>query len=581
MDNIIVIGVSCIALSAIAVLLFREYRLKKTLIEKDVDVRRKRYELAVLKRIGSKVGEELDGERMLELVTESLEQFLDYAVVSHVLVKDETYSFVATLKKPVSQEYLAALKEQTARSLEVLLDTSIKRDGVIDDVRGVFVIPEAPAHVRSYFNIPIILKGVVYGVLTISHFKEDAYNEEDMTILYKIVAQATQAVAKIEQVVKIEQSKLAAMIEGLHDGVFMVDRAFNVLVVNQAARQVLGVTGEGGVHFDDCIHRLRDTYDVRSFLEDSMTKDHVVTTREIELGERYYVMTISAVKANAEMVRGSILGGVVMFHDVTKEKEAEKLREDFSSVMIHELRSPLDGIRKISEMMHDDDIRTDKLSYDEYVKMIHGASSQMLELVNDLLDVARLENGSLDLSPRESKVQQVVGGRIRFFEIAAQDKKVALQSSIAPDVPEICQMDPIRIEQVLNNLLSNAIKYTQEGGAVSLDVFMHKDGENVLQEARDAGVSWFVSHDEAEVIHEGKSAIVFSVTDSGLGVEKERMGTLFQKFDRKDILTQNQKTKSLGLGLVIVKGIIERHGGVVGVASQEGEGSTFYFTIHI
>lgn len=580
----VIYGISAfmIALTAIGVLVYREYKLKNALKEKDIDVRRKRYELAILQHIGDRMGHELDADKIVSLVTESLEQFIEYAVVSHMVVHDNEYEFTADLKKSVSKTYITSLKKQMVDSLETLLDTPIKERDLNEYTKGVFVLDAAPDRIHSYFNIPIVIGSSVHGILTVSHYKKQAYAEEDMTVLYKIVSQATQAVTKIGQVVKREQSKLGVMIEGLDDGVLMVDRDLNVIVINSVAREILDLSDDDAVSLDMCMRSIGSRYNVQSFLEDSMTQEKIITTNEVVIRDRYYQVSVSPVKGSKDLPHGTIIGGVVMFHDISNEKEIERLRQDFTSFMVHELRSPLDGIKKVSEMMHDDTIRLKKDSYHEYVKMIHSASSQMLELVNDLLDVTHLENDSLDLSTRESQVKNVVTGRVRFFEVTAEDKGVSLGSIIGEKVPDVCQMDPIRIEQVLNNLLSNAIKYTDEGGSVRLGVFLHTKDSDVMSEASDAGIGWFVTQEEAKQLNKLDDAIVFSVTDSGKGIDAESKKKLLQKFDRKEILKQNhKKSKSLGLGLVIVRGIIERHGGIVGAASKEGEGSTFYFTINV
>ncbi|MCK5027907.1 MAG: ATP-binding protein, partial [Candidatus Pacebacteria bacterium] len=143
------------------------------------------------------------------------------------------------------------------------------------------------------------------------------------------------------------------------------------------------------------------------------------------------------------------------------------------------------------------------------------------------------------------------------------------------------EFDPIRVEQVLNNLLSNAIKYTELGGEVIVHSFLHKKGETLSVEAKDADVRWFVGESEDRHFREISDCVVVSITDSGVGMGESYLKTLFAKFDKDDIVThKEQKGKGLGLGLIIVKGIVEAHKGVVGVASKESEGSTFYFTIN-
>jgi signal transduction histidine kinase len=577
-ELIINVVVGLVAFAAVVILLWREHLFRVRTQQNEIKTRRKLYELAILQDIGDKMGYSFDVERVVGIITGSLRQFIEYTTVSYVLQRDDSYHVTIDLNNPVSKKYIQHIRIQMKQSLETLLDREIRDKEIHESVKGAFVLEEAPDEPRSYFNIPLVVNEHVVGLLHISHIKAEIYTEEDMAILYKIVSQASQAVTKLEHVVQTEQSKLSALISSLHDGVIMTDREHTVLIANPAVREILGVAEGGDVNLFDHQVFQSGRFDIVGALTESIAQDTVVTVYDVNIHDRSFKVVVSPVKGESDIVKGKILGAVIIFHDVTQEQEIERLREDFNAVMIHELRGPLDGIKKISEVMRADGVG-DKKAYDDYVRMIHESSSHMLEMVNDLLDAARIKADRLELSPRPSKLSQVIEGRLGFFDVAAQDKHITITSHISEGIPDTHEFDPIRIEQVLNNLLSNALKFSEEGGAVRVDVFGHAKGGVLSHEAQTAGVEWFVGDSEDERFGDRDDCVVVSITDSGVGMSQEQVRVLFGRFDQKNVLTQNKKNKSLGLGLVIVKGIIEKHGGIVGVASKEGKGSTFYFSI--
>ena len=153
-------------------------------------------------------------------------------------------------------------------------------------------------------------------------------------------------------------------------------------------------------------------------------------------------------------------------------------------------------------------------------------------------------------------------------------------SALEVSGPKDILIDPLRISQVLGNLISNAIKFSRPGGRVFVQAFMHQNGQDLEREAAEAGISWFKST-ENKLPNDYADTLVIAITDTGEGISKENRSKLFNKFEQFGSGNRVDKPKGTGLGLVIVKGIIEAHGGTIGMVSEEGIGSTFYFTIKI
>ena len=168
------------------------------------------------------------------------------------------------------------------------------------------------------------------------------------------------------------------------------------------------------------MNQLEGKFNIKGRLEESIKLNKTLVTEDVLIGNRFFQVLTFPVKENINKQTGDVIGGGAIFHDVSKEKEVEKMREDFTSMIVHELRSPLDGIKKMGELLRaDDSIRKEDKSLLEYVGMIYDSSSNMLELVNDLLDVAKIESGKFEISKKESSITDLLLERIRLFDTIA------------------------------------------------------------------------------------------------------------------------------------------------------------------
>ena len=554
------------------------HRIKRGIYAKDSEMKRRLYELAILKEISDRTGYSLNIQKILDVIVGSLNQFLEYSAVSYMLLEPSKVVFKADIEKSVSTQFIKDIRTRMLGSLSALLGRDLSGVSVEETITGAIMIDALEEPVRSYFNIPLVIGDQLVGVLTVSHTKAGLYKESEMEILYKIVNQASQAVGKLEEVVKTEQGKIAAMLESMLEGVVMTDKDYRVIAANPASKIVIGHKGETVPTIFNFMDAFKGVLDIRSKLEEAIKLDKILTIDEVFFGGKYYQVVVSPVKSNVGVTKGEILGGVVIFHDVTHEKEAEKMRSDFTSMMVHELRSPLGNIKKIGEMMRSSKILEDKQASGEYVSMLYESSSSMLDLVNDLLDVAKLESGKFSIEKSSVNIIEILSERVKFFDTTARDAGINMNLFVADGVPSSVSVDAKRITQVLNNLFSNALIYTLKGGTVTAICFLHKKGQTISGDAQSVSAPWIsdgMSGDTTII----PDSVVVAVTDTGEGITSENIEKLFNKFTQFASSARDSEHKGTGLGLVIVKGIVEAHGGVVGVGSKLKSGSTFYFTI--
>ena len=232
-----------------------------------------------------------------------------------------------------------------------------------------------------------------------------------------------------------------------------------------------------------------------------------------------------------------------------KVEAANRAKTEFLATMSHEIRTPLNGIMPILEILKDSKLDAEQKGL---VKTAVASSHHLLRIINDILDFAKVESGKLELESVEFNLRELVHSITDLMGRAAEQRGLKLSVVIADDVPLQVRGDPIRLRQVLTNLLSNAIKFTERGG-IRVEVERRRSTRREVE-------------------------LLFSVSDTGIGIPAETARRLFQSFTQADAST-TRKHGGTGLGLAICKRLVELMGGRIGVRSKEGSGSTFMFVI--
>jgi two-component system sensor histidine kinase BarA len=230
--------------------------------------------------------------------------------------------------------------------------------------------------------------------------------------------------------------------------------------------------------------------------------------------------------------------------------KASKVKSEFLANMSHEIRTPMNGIIGFSELLLKTPLSE---TQEDYLSTIHKSAKNLLQILNDVLDFSKLEAGKLKFEPEPFKINELLEETFSILSPLAHEKNIELIQFIYQDVPDKIFADPLRLRQILTNLVSNAIKFTDQGHVVA----------RVMVEQRD----------EAGIL------LKFSVTDTGIGIDKETQAKIFHAFMQADT-TAARRHGGTGLGLVICQKIVEQLGGQIGLESTENEGSTFWFTCY-
>lgn len=569
---------STLLITVVVFATIRVRRIRRNLEDRERDAKHRLYEIAILKEIAERTGYSLNIEKILDVITGSLNQLLDYSVVAYMLIQPAKIVFKADLERSVSSQYVKDVRGRMLSALSALSGRDMSTVAIEESVTGAITLEDLNEPVQSFFNIPLVIGEQLVGVLTVSHTEAGLYKEKEMEILYKIVNQASRAMTRLEDVIKTEQGKVAAMLESMIEGVIMTDRDYRVVAANPAAKEIIDYKKNTTPTIFDFIDPLKESFDVQGKLEEAIKLDKTLTINDISFAGKYYQVIVSPVKANTESIKGQILGAAIIFHDMTPEKEVEKMRNNFTSMMVHELRAPLGNIKKIGELMKSTKILEDKQTTTEYASMLYDSSSSMLDLVNDLLDVARLEAGKFEIDKQPMQIGDVLRAQMALFDTMARNATINLKLFIAEGAPSTINADEKRIAQILKNLLANALHYTPKDGTVTVEYFVHRKGSTIADEAKKLAISWVSDHAPLDTAQTSDSLII-AVTDTGEGIAPEHLDDLFNKFTQFATSAHQTNHDGTGLGLVIIKGITEAHGGTIGVGSTRGKGSTVYFTL--
>jgi len=429
---------------------------------------------------------------------------------------------------------------------------------------------------RSEIAVPMLSGEKVIGVLDAQSPKVNAFNEDDLRVLSSIAAQASIAIEEarlFEQVAEV-RNKLQAILNSTRDGILMLDTMGQIVMVNPMIERLWNLERPDAIRLDLAQLVEEDPHDLLAKLgytqEQMRGLLHQLQEGEQGLSKAVYEIAtpgrraIERVCAPVLDERGGSIGQMIVLRDITEQKELERMREDLTHMIVHDLRSPLaavmGGLHLVRELINRG---ADIARAVEPLDIAISSSEKMLELVNSLLDISQLEAGQMRLEIKARSLPDLVdGARARVAPLALEDG-IALRVDLPPDLPQVAA-DENLVTRVLVNLLDNAIKFSPRGGVVSV---------------RADGVSAIPTFEESSETT-AQHYISVSVTDTGPGIPEAYREKIFEKFSQVEE-QESRRGLGSGLGLTFCKLVVEAHGGHIWVESQMGQGSTFTFTLPV
>jgi len=343
-----------------------------------------------------------------------------------------------------------------------------------------------------------------------------------------------------------EASKNQAILEGIADGVIVFDQGGQAVVANPAIGKLLDRPTEQIVGL-----RIRQLMGDDVNLEDQdrlvdLLMDEALASLKLRWGEK----TLSISLAPVEEVTNEVSGTVAVFRDFTREAEIARMKSSFIAIASHELRTPLNAILGYTEMLEQGVCGPLSERQGNTVNRIINSTGRLLSLANNLLDQAQIESGRLSLKLSTFAPSDLLDGIHGTLSVLARTKGIELNARVSGEVPKAIYGDQQRIHQILVNLINNAVKFTDEG-RVDVDIYCPDSSHWAL-----------------------------AVSDTGRGIPEEAQKSIFDPFRRADN-SATRESKGAGLGLSIVKQLVELMEGDIELKSTLGEGSTFTVTLPI
>jgi len=410
------------------------------------------------------------------------------------------------------------------------------------------------SNVKSVLAAPLKVKSQTLGVIQIFSGKENNFRFEDLRLFNILASQAAVVVnsSSMYRQIEEERKKDEALLASIGEGVLAIDKDQKIIHLNRAGENITGFLAEEllgeifqtalGLWNRDKQAITSEDSPINQVLKDGQSvvlKDYYLKKRSGGLFPAY--LTASAIYD----VDDRIIGAIVTFRDISTEHELEEMKQELVSIATHELRAPITAIKGYLDMILTGDTGGVKGETQETLQEVAKINQRLADLVDDLLNVGRIDQGRMTVRPQEINLGDLISQTVLEYQPQAQEKQLLLTYSQGK-IP-LVKADPARVHQILSNLISNAIKYTEKG---SVEITVETKGKEIICEVKDTGV----------------------------GVSPAAQKRLFEKFYRVKT-PQTQLVTGTGLGLWITKRLVEMNAGKIWLESAEGKGTSFYFSL--
>lgn len=397
----------------------------------------------------------------------------------------------------------------------------------------------------------IKLNGEVSDVeLTVSPLKYEG--SESIQIIARDISQRKKTEENLQKLYfesNIERQKMEAVMNSMGDAVFALDKEKNVILVNPIATQMLGKEKNNiiGKKYDEIFKFVfeKDKNQINNFIDKVYEQGKIssIGNQTVLLNSNGQFIPVSDSAAPIKDVSGKVVGCVVIFRDITRERQVDTAKSEFVSIASHQLRTPLSAIKWFLELITNG-VLTDEQKH--YLDQVTLSNERMIRLVNELLNVSRIETGNLTLRRKIINLNQLIRDISDETLPRILEKRQKIKLEVKGKI--LLKSDQVLLRQVIENLITNANRYTAPKGIITIRTFK-KD-----------------------------SAAIFEIKDNGYGIPENQKNKLFTKFFRADNIITKQ-TDGTGLGLYVAKSAIETLGGKIWFESKENVGSTFYFSL--
>jgi two-component system phosphate regulon sensor histidine kinase PhoR len=367
---------------------------------------------------------------------------------------------------------------------------------------------------------------------------------DEMGILNSSINMLARNLQDMVKAKEMQQDRLSVLIENIRAGLILIDSCGYINLINKGYKEIFSV--ETDDYVNQLYYEVIEHKEIANLIEEIFITEQMVSKQmllPLAIERRYFDVYGVPIIGTNNVWKGVLL----VFHDITEIKNLENMRKDFVANVSHELKTPVTSIKGFSETLLDGAMN-DERALKEFLSIILKESDRLQSLINDLLELSKIEQQNFQLNISQFDILQPLKDVMTLLSNKAAEKKIALKLSCSVD-HAVLEADMHRIKQVFINLIGNAISYTPENGNVTVTV------------------------------NENDYSVFINVKDTGIGIERREITRIFERFYRVD-RARSRESGGTGLGLAIVKHIIEAHRGKIKVKSELGKGSEFMIVLN-
>ncbi|RJP31771.1 MAG: GAF domain-containing protein [Actinobacteria bacterium] len=513
----------------------------------------KRRELSTLYAVSLKFASTLDDEEMMDILVDNASELVPNDAIAVSLLEAPEHLRIKAYR---------GLGEEESAALVAVCDDNPLYISASAVLPVILKDTEEDPRFRAYLDgidftsmiaVPLYASSSVIGVLSCFSKASGAFDDDAARILLTLSSEAALAMEKaaLYQTTLEDKNKIETIINSLTDGLMVLDHEGRMVLANPFIARLMDLSDRDYDRYLADILRSSNygiEFKDKSFNEalqevlrtgKSLKNEMVIETEPPIIFQVFWVPLSD--------VDGRVMGAVILLHDITDFVELDRMKSDFISIVSHELKTPLTSIKGFVRLIAAERVGPVTEKQRHYLDVVQKQTESLTTLINDLLDLSRIEAGIIEVRHEPLVIGEVIGGVVQQLDNLAQEKGITLRVEAAEELPLISG-DGARLGQVFMNLIHNAIKFTPHGGDVRVKVVALQD------------------------------YCLVKISDNGIGISAQDLPRIFDKFYQVDS-SSTRRQSGTGLGLSISKQLVTAHGGEIWVNSTKGKGTTFSLTL--